>query len=631
MKRHLLTLLLLFVSVIAFSQADFTWKASERNGNELVITFTGMLDEGWHLNDQTVNLENSEGVELRGEPSVSSSEQGGRTKVVISQSFVITKEAYSAQGYLEYLICTDGMCLAPQSVDFDYRSAAHIKENPNYAAELEEKMKSLYEFFDPSEDPLWKPVTPEALAAAGGDGSDGAASSGGGGWRIFLLGFLGGLVALLTPCVWPIIPLTISFFIKTERGIKGAVLFGLSIIAIFMALAVGITTAFGANTLNQLSTSAAFNVACFIFLVIFGLSFIGLFSIALPQSWGNALDMKSSSTSGIVSIFLMALTLVVVSFSCTAPIVGTLLVEVASGGGSGTMIGLFAFSLALALPFMIFAMFPSALKQLPKSGDWMTMIKVTLGFLELAFSLKFLSVADMAYGWGILPRGLFLVIWILLFAMLGIYYIYKASRLWHGLLLAALPFALVIYLIPGLLGAPCTLVSAFAPPREDDGTSTTWDVIMGNDEEDIWGSSTASVATNENVYHDYKAAMEEAKRTSKRVFVDFTGYGCVNCRKMEAAVFTDVRVRDAMAKMVCVQLYVDDRSALPKPMRVTLNGNQRSVRTYGDLWSLLETYKFGFIAQPFYAILNDEGDILGEPYGYDESVENFLHWMSNAR
>ena len=630
MKRHLLTLFALFISVFAFSQADFSWKANEVSEKDLVITFTGMLDEGWHINDQSVNLENSEGVEMAGEPAVTTTDMGGRTKVVIVQHFKITNAAYSARGYMEYLICTDGMCLAPQNVDFDYRSAAHIKEKPNYAAELEAKMKEMYEFFDPSQDPLWKPVTPEAKAAAGGDTEGGAASSHGGGWRIFLLGILGGLVALLTPCVWPIIPLTISFFIKTEKGIKGAVLFGLSIIAIFMALAVGITTAFGANTLNQLSTSAGFNVACFIFLVIFGLSFIGLFNIALPQSWGNALDMKSSNTTGIVSIFLMALTLVVVSFSCTAPIVGTLLVEVASGGGSGTMLGLFGFSLALALPFMVFAMFPSALKSLPKSGNWMTLIKVTLGFLELAFSLKFLSVADMAYGWGILPRFLFLTIWIILFAMLGVYYIFKAKKLLHGVLLSIAPFALVIYLIPGLLGAPCTFVSAFAPPRVSDGTPTTWDVIMGNDD-NVWGGSTASVATNENVYRDYGAAMEEAKRTSKKVFVDFTGYGCVNCRKMEAAVFTDARVRDAMAKMVCVQLYVDDRAAMPKPMRVTLNGNQRTVRTYGDLWSLLETYKFGFIAQPFYAILDAEGEILGEPYGYDEDVENFLKWIQNAK
>lgn len=630
MKKYFITLIAIILSTVAFAQADFSWKAQQVNDHELVITFSGMLDEGWHLNDQSVNLENSEGVELIGDPSVSTSESGSKTKVVISQKMKITNEAYSANGYMEYMICTDGMCLAPQSVDFEYRSKAHIEENPNYEEELAAKMKELYDFFDPSANPLWKPVTPEAKAAAGAQGGDSGAGDSGINWTIFFLGFLGGLVALLTPCVWPIIPLTISFFLKTEKGIKGAVFFGLSIIAIFMTLAIGITAAFGANTLNQLSTSAGFNIACFIFLVLFGLSFIGLFNIALPQSWGNALDMKSSNTSGIISIFLMALTLVVVSFSCTAPIVGTLLVQVASGGGAGTMLGLFGFSLALALPFMIFAMFPSGMKKLPKSGDWMTIVKVTLGFLELAFSLKFLSVADMAYDWGILPRPLFLALWIIIFAALGVYYIIKAKKLLHGAILAIWPFALVIYLIPGLLGAPCTFVSAFAPPRVNDGTPTTWDSIMGNDD-GTWASSTASVGGGENFYRDYNSAMEEAKRTSKKVFVDFTGYGCVNCRKMEAAVFTDARVRSEMSKMVCVQLYVDERAAMPKPMRVTLNGTQRTLRNYGDLWSLLETYKFGFIAQPFYAILNADGDILGEPYGYDEDAEAFLKWMQSAK
>ena len=439
---------------------------------------------------------------------------------------------------------------------------------------------------------------------------------------LFLLGFVGGLIALTTPCVWPIIPMTVSFFIKKEgrarsEGVKDALKYGLSIIVIYVGLGLIVTALFGANALNSLATNAVFNVLFFLMLLVFGLSLIGLFEITLPARWTTSVDSKTESTGGMLAIFLMAFTLVLVSFSCTGPIIGFLLVELATDGGSlfAPAVGMLGFSVGLALPFTLFAMFPGWLKQMPKSGSWMQTVKVVLGVVELAFSLKFLSVADLAYGWGLLSRRLFFCIWILLFAGLAVYLIVRmlkgknAKPVFYVLhlvvALASLGFA--AYMVPGLWGAPCTAVSAFAPPME----------------------RTAEEQTK--IFTDYDAGMQYAREHHRPVMVDFSGYGCVNCRKMEAAVFTDSLVSDIIYnKYVFIQLFVDDRTGLNETEEVEENGKHRKLRTLGDKWSHLQATKFGANSQPFYVLLDNDGNLLAQPYSYDESISAFVEWLNGG-
>ena len=647
MKKMFLGLLLSLLCSGVFGQTDFKWKITESGSGTLLLTVTGTLDEGWHISSHSLKVEQADGVILLGDLEQSVSEQAdaaGRTVVCYCQRFVPQKQTYSLKGYLQYMACTDMMCLAPQTVEFERHGAAPATEKEENTtgnamgnadgAETPPVASGAVQGADTAAAPAasspgflasaaWTPVI-EDLKAMAESASDGASAEETGAPRgmlaLFLLAFGGGLLAILTPCVWPMIPLTVSFFLRqAERqggrrsGIGGALLYGGSIVAIFVTLGIMLTVLFGANALNQLSTNAVFNVVCFLVLMFFGVSLLGLFELRLPSSWADALDSRSSATTGVVSIFLMALTMVVVSFSCTAPVMGLLLVEIASASSAGMggaamltpVVGMTGFALALALPFTLFALFPGLMQRMPRSGSWMTGVKVTLGFIEMAFALKFLSVADMAYGWHILPRTTFLIVWILLAAGCGVYHAVDWQQ--HRLnplrrqKVTILCIAIVAYLVPGLKGAPCTLVSAFLPPVES-------------------GAAT--------VFRDYDEALLESRRTGRPVFIDFTGYGCVNCRKMEAAVFSDAEVRRELAeKFVMLQLYVDDRTPLPRH----LQAEGRTLRTVGDKWALLESHKFGSVAQPFYVIVSADGKPLTRSYAYDESKERFLRWIRSVK
>lgn len=445
-------------------------------------------------------------------------------------------------------------------------------------------------------------------------------------WAILVLGFLGGLAALLTPCVWPLIPMTLSFFLKQKKGGKfnsGALTYGAAIVVIYLVLGIAITLIFGAGKLNELSTNAIFNIIFFLLLVVFAISFFGAFDIKLPQKWSNAMDSKAESTSGIISIFFMAFTLVLVSFSCTGPIIGTLLVEAASQGNIlGPALGMGGFALGLAIPFTIFAFFPGMLKEMPKSGGWLNSVKVVLGFIELILSLKFLSVADLAYGWRILDREVFIALWVVLFVLLGMYLLGKL-RFSHDdkkehvsvgrFILAIFPLAFAVYLLPGLWGAPLKACSAFVPPLE------TQDFNLYTHE------------TKYTEFSDYDEGMAYAKEVGKPVLLDFSGYGCVNCRNMEVAVFDTDEVRDFITEnFVVIKLMVDDKQDLAKPMEVTVDGETRTLDTVGEKWAFLQSYKFGANSQPYYIILNNEGKPLTDPVYYDNSVERFMLWLDKG-
>ena len=443
---------------------------------------------------------------------------------------------------------------------------------------------------------------------------------------IFFAGFLGGLLALFTPCVWPIIPMTVSFFLKRskdkKKGISDAITYGLAIIVIYVTLGLAVTLIFGASALNALSTNAVFNIFFFLMLVVFAASFFGAFEITLPSSWSTAVDSKAESTTGLISIFLMAFTLALVSFSCTGPIIGFLLVEVSTTGSIlAPTIGMLGFAIALALPFTLFALFPTWLKQMPKSGGWMNVVKVTLGFIELAFALKFLSVADLAYGWHILDRETFLALWIVLFALLGVYLLGKI-KFPHDdedtrvsvprFFLALCSLAFAVYMVPGLWGAPLKAVSAFAPP-------------MYTQDFNLYKNEVHAQ------FDDYDLGMEYARRVGKPVMLDFTGYGCVNCRKMELAVWTDTKVADLMNNdYVLITLYVDNKTKLPEPVVVQENGQERKLRTLGDKWSYLQRVKFGANAQPFYVLIDNDGKPLNKSYSYDEDVDKYVDFLQQG-
>ena len=446
-------------------------------------------------------------------------------------------------------------------------------------------------------------------------------------WYIFIAGFIGGLIALVTPCVWPMIPMTVSFFLKSNKSrrksIMSAVIYGLSIIVIYVSLGLVVTALFGASALNELATSAGFNIAFFILLVIFAFSFMGGFEITLPAKWSNKMDSKADSTTGYISIFFMAFTLCLVSFSCTGPIIGTLLVEAASSGNFiSPAIGMFGFALALALPFSLFAMFPTMLKSIPKSGGWMNTVKVVLGFLELALAFKFLSVADLAYGWRIMDREVFVSLWIVIFALLGMYLLGKIT-LPHDdklekigitrFMLAMISLAFAVYMIPGLWGAPLKSISAFAPP------------IYTQDFNLYSGDVHAQTG-------DFEEGIELGKKLNKPVLIDFSGYGCVNCRKMEAAVLTNSEIKASVDEdFVMVTLMVDDKKELPQPIVVKeKDGQERTLRTYGDKWSYLQRTKFGANAQPYYVIVDNNAKPLNYAFPYEENIPKFQQFLKTG-
>lgn len=666
MRHKSLVILLLFIAVVVHAQISFTTSISRVNDKELSLKFHGTVTDGYGLNTDLV-MEMLDGVELKGE----------LTEIrpnVFEQRLLQTSSKYSFSGYLEYYGCNDVQCLAPASVEFDY--SENGKATPSVETEIvaavsqEETLDTVetvtattsteptaFSIFERAASPLWTPIVEELKKL-----SETPIPIQRSLFEVFLICFFGGLLTVLTPCVWPIIPLTVSYFIKRaetphqlppkgeesglfysafadkndeisamERlkrfvircsklpGVRDAAYYGVSIIVLFMLFGIIMTMAFGVNAMNALSTNAVFNVLCFFLLIAFGLSFLGFFEIRLPSSWANRLNVQSDSHGGMLGMAFMALTLVVVSFSCTVPVLGYLLVEIAVQGDIlAPAVGMFAFSVAIALPFTLFAVFPTILKKLPRSGYWMDHVKVTLGFVELAFSLKFLSVADMAYGWGILPRWLFLLLWIIIFLLLALYHTEWLRFRGVGrlrLALAALSMALVIYLVPGLFGAPCHLVSAFAPPPASS-------VVGGGSDNTDSSSPLPAHFTN------YEEGMAAAAMTGKPVLLDFTGYGCVNCRKMESAVWGTPRVRKIINKdYLVIMLHVDDRTPLPSPQRVIMGGKQRILRSMGDMWSYLESYKFGSISQPFQVILTPDGKPLTSSYGYDEDIDKYLRYL----
>ena len=669
MKKLLFPFVLLLFAVAVQAQIQdpvkFNSELKILAADEAEVVFTAAIDKGWHVYSTdlgdggpisaTFNVEKIFGAEVVGKlkpvgKEISTFDKLFEMKVryfentaQFVQKLKLTGGAYQIEGYLEYGACNDENCLPPTQVPFKFSGKAEgaAKEAAAAAAETKaEEQPAKQETVSgtapvaaiggadgPTEIKvadkvdLWKPVISE-LNSLGETTSQEDMS-----WiYIFITGFAGGLLALFTPCVWPIIPMTVSFFLKRskdkKKGIRDAWTYGASIVVIYVTLGLAITLVFGASALNALSTNAVFNILFCLMLVVFAASFFGAFEITLPSKWSTAVDSKAEATSGLLSIFLMAFTLSLVSFSCTGPIIGFLLVQVSTTGSVvAPAIGMLGFAIALALPFTLFALFPSWLKSMPKSGGWMNIIKVTLGFLELAFALKFLSVADLAYGWRILDRETFLALWIVLFALLGFYLLgkikvphddddSKVSVPRFFMALASLAFA--VYMVPGLWGAPLKAVSAFAPPMQ------TQDFNLYNNEVHA-------------KFDDYDLGMEYARQHGKPVMLDFTGYGCVNCRKMELAVWTNPKVSDIINNdYVLITLYVDNKTPLPSPVKIVENGTERTLRTVGDKWSYLQRVKFGANAQPFYVLIDNEGKPLNKSYSYDEDIPKYIEFLQTG-
>ena len=648
-KTFLLSLVLtIFSYVSAFAQIQdpvqfqSTWKNISETEAEIV--FTASIDAGWHVYSTdlgdggpisaTFNIDKIEGLELNGKLTPQGKEVENfdklfemkvryfEGKATFVQKLKITGSNYFIEGYLEYGACNDENCLPPTAVSFTYSgkgiaySNTTVKKEADTMATSQENTVNVHV----ATSDYWEPVIDQLNTF----GEENASNQS---WLyIFIAGFLGGFVALFTPCVWPIIPMTVSFFLKRskdkKKGIRDAWTYGASIVVIYVTLGLAITLIFGASALNSLSTNVIFNILFFLMLVVFAASFFGAFEITLPSKWSNAVDSKAEQTSGLLSIFLMAFTLSLVSFSCTGPIIGFLLVELGTSGNIvAPAIGMFGFALALALPFTLFAMFPTWLKSMPKSGGWMNIIKVTLGFLELAFALKFLSVADLAYGWRILDRETFLALWIVIFGLLGFYLLGKI-KFPHDddnntvsvprFFMALISLAFAVYMIPGLWGAPLKAVSAFAPP-------------MNTQDFNLYKNEVHAQ------FKDFDAGMEYAKQSGKPVMLDFTGYGCVNCRKMELAVWTAPKVSDLIQNdYVLITLFVDDKTPLPEHIKVMENGKETTLRTIGDKWSYLQRTKFGANAQPFYVLIDNNGNPLNKAYKYDEDVDKYVDFLQTG-
>ncbi len=619
------------------------WSSSIKmtSNNEGVMTFKASIEDGWHLysfdlpengpNATKISFEKTSGIELLGE--IVPSRQPIDTvdlvfnirvgwwdaDVKFSQKFKVLEEGkYDIAGEIYFQACNGETCIAPTTETFDFKegqiqATQDVNNVPQSQNDVVNK-SSDSSWWQPTNIPASKAQTPQTTINAPW-------------WQIFLWGFLGGLAALITPCVWPLIPMTVSFFLKKNKtkakSIKDAAIYGISIIVIYLVLGLAITLIFGAGKLNELATDPIFNMIFFALLVVFGISFLGAFDIKLPSKWSNSIDNKVESTTGFISIFFMAFTLALVSFSCTGPLIGTLLVEAASIGDiSGPAIGMTGFAIALAIPFTLFAIFPSWLKEMPKSGGWLNSVKVVLGFLELALALKFFSVADLCAGWGILDREVFLVLWIVIFAMLGFYLLGKIKFSHDSdlpyvsvprLFMAIVSFAFVVYLIPGLWGAPLKSVSAFVPP-------------LKTQDFNLYGGGFKE-------FDDFDEGMRYAQEQGMPVLVDFTGYGCVNCRKMESAVFDTDKVRSVLEdNYVLIKLVVDDKTQLSDPYTINVEGKEKLIDQVGKKWSYLQQHKFGANSQPYYIVLDNSGNALTPYQAYDpeEDAEAFANWLKDG-
>ena len=651
-----------------------TWSRSveDKSPTEKVLVFTATVKDPWHLYGTELPkggptpthllVDKIEGAELVGgltstqkpiekyDPNFEMTLRFFSGKVTFRQKIRITDpKKFAFVGAIRYMACNDEQCLPPANWEFTVQPKELGKLGDAAATKLTEETPATTEataasLGEPSADSvasvdtlsvapqdtaalassdLWAPVIPE-LKAYGDKALNQAEGSL---WMLLVGGFLGGLVALVTPCVWPMIPMTVSFFLKRssdrKKGIRDALLYGIGIIVIYVSLGLIVSAVFGSDALNNLATNAIFNVAFFILLVIFAISFFGAFELVLPSSWTAKMDAKADSASGFISIFFMAFTLALVSFSCTGPIIGTLLVQAAtsSSGMLAPAVGMLGFALALALPFTLFAIFPNLLQSMPKSGGWMNSVKVVLAFIELALALKFLSIADLAYGWRILDREVFLSLWIVIAILLGLYLLGKI-RFPHdapqektpipALFLAIISFSFAVYMMPGLVGAPLRAISAFAPPLR------TQDLNLYN------GEVHAK-------FDDYDAGMAYARQVGKPVMIDFSGYGCVNCRKMEASVWIDPNVKHMLEEdYVLITLMVDEKAPLKEPIEIMENGEKVKLRTVGDKWSYFQRMKFGANAQPFYVLLDHQGKPLAPSYAFNEDVSAYLNFLKSG-
>lgn len=664
-RRFLLIFTLMVIGAsCAFAQIfdPVKWKSAIKmtDATNGVVTFTATVDAGWHVYgtqlpaggpEPTSVHWNNQGVKLVGglTPSKAAHKQHDETfdmdlswwtgSVTLSQKFTVTAKEYKIEGSIRYMACDDENCTPPKSESFSFKGTAaqapvaETVQAPTANAAPADTAATLAQpvaavgtvdsaVASPTHDQLWAPVT-----AIEGDNADVEDIADRSLWYIFWACFLGGLLALLTPCVWPMIPMTVSFFLKKSgsraKAITNATTYGLSIIIIFLLLGICFTVLFGASAMNALATSAWCNLLFFALLVIFAISFFGAFEITLPQSLSNKMDSTASKTTGMLSIFFMAATLVIVSFSCTGPIIGTLLVEAASRGSvMGPVVGMTGFAIALAIPFTVFALFPTMLKKMPKSGGWLNTVKVVLGFIELALSLKFLSVADLAYGWRILDRETFIALWIAIFGVMGLYLLGmfrfksdgepKSSGI--GVMrffLALVSLSFTAYLVPGLWGAPLKATSAFVPP-------------LYTQDFNLYGGEQVE-------YDDFDEGMKAAAAQGKPVFIDFSGHGCVNCRKMEGAVLDEAKVKKMISEdFVTIKLMVDDKTPLQQPMVVQENGKQTTLTTVGDKWSYLQRHKFNSNSQPYYVVLDQQGALLSGPFAYNEDVNAFIAFLKRG-
>lgn len=639
----ILSLMLFAFGANAQMLEPIVWSSTIKmtSNNEGVMTFKASIDDGWHLysfdlpengpNATKISFEKTSGIELLGE--IVPSRQPIDTvdlvfnirvgwwdaDVEFSQKFKVLEEGkYDIAGEIYFQACNGETCIAPTTETFDFKEGQiQTTQDVNNVPQSQNVVvneSSSSSWWQPTNVPASNAQTPQTTTNAPW-------------WQIFLWGFLGGLAALITPCVWPLIPMTVSFFLKKNKtkakSIKDAAIYGISIIVIYLVLGLAITLIFGAGKLNELATDPIFNMIFFALLVVFGISFLGAFDIKLPSKWSNSIDNKVESTTGFISIFFMAFTLALVSFSCTGPLIGTLLVEAASIGDiSGPAIGMAGFAIALAIPFTLFAIFPSWLKEMPKSGGWLNSVKVVLGFLELALALKFLSVADLCAGWGILDREVFLVLWIVIFAMLGFYLLGKIKFSHDSdlpyvsvprLFMAIVSFAFVVYLIPGLWGAPLKSVSAFVPP-------------LKTQDFNLYGGGFKE-------FDDFDEGMRYAQEQGMPVLVDFTGYGCVNCRKMESAVFDTDKVRSVLEdNYVLIKLVVDDKTQLSDPFTINVEGKEKLIDQVGKKWSYLQQHKFGANSQPYYIVLDNAGNALTPYQAYDpeEDADAFANWLKDG-
>lgn len=638
------------------------WKSAIKmtDATNGVVTFTATVDAGWHVYGTQLPSGGPEptsvqwinqGVKLVGglTPSKAAHKQHDETfdmdlswwtgSVTLSQKFTVTAKEYKIEGSIRYMACDDENCTPPKSESFSFKGTAaqapvaETVQAPTANATPADTAATLAQpvaavgaadsaVASPTHDQLWAPVT-----AIEGDNADVEDIADRSLWYIFWACFLGGLLALLTPCVWPMIPMTVSFFLKKSgsraKAITNATTYGLSIIIIFLLLGICFTVLFGASAMNALATSAWCNLLFFALLVIFAISFFGAFEITLPQSLSNKMDSTASKTTGMLSIFFMAATLVIVSFSCTGPIIGTLLVEAASRGSvMGPVVGMTGFAIALAIPFTVFALFPTMLKKMPKSGGWLNTVKVVLGFIELALSLKFLSVADLAYGWRILDRETFIALWIAIFGVMGLYLLGMFRFKSDGepkspgigvmrFFLALVSLSFTAYLVPGLWGAPLKATSAFVPP-------------LYTQDFNLYGGEQVE-------YDDFDEGMKAAAAQGKPVFIDFSGHGCVNCRKMEGAVLDEAKVKKMISEdFVTIKLMVDDKTPLQQPMVVQENGKQITLTTVGDKWSYLQRHKFNSNSQPYYVVLDQQGGLLSGPFAYNEDVDAFIAFLKRG-